>query len=257
MASSSTDLSGVAARRRVDLFDTPVDALTMDQTVAAARDMVRLGTPHQHVVLNAAKVVELDRDPRLRRVIQRCDLVNADGMAVVWASRVLGRPLPERVTGIDLFERLVATAWRDDESVYFLGATGEVVEGVVSAFSKRYPGLRVAGFRSGYWDDDDSVIEAVRRARPSYLFLAIPSPRKEFWLNEHLDALGVPFVMGVGGAFDVIAGEVARAPRCLQRIGFEWAWRLGQEPGRMWRRYLIGNAAFVRITWREWKRRRS
>jgi N-acetylglucosaminyldiphosphoundecaprenol N-acetyl-beta-D-mannosaminyltransferase len=241
-------LEKAPARRTVELFGVPTDVLTMEETILAARGLVRRGTPHQHVVLNAAKVVALDRDPRLRAVIEKCDLVNADGASVVWASRVLGRPLPERVTGVDLFLRLVEAAAADGTSVYFLGATQEVVESVVSVFSKRFPRLKVAGYRNGYWDDDNAVIDEVRAARPDYLFLAIPSPRKEFWVNEHLKALGVPFVMGVGGSFDVVAGKVSRAPVWLQRVGMEWTWRLLQEPRRMWKRYLVGNASFIRLT---------
>ena len=138
-------------------------------------------------------------------------MVNADGMSVVWASRVLGDALPERVAGIDLFERLVRAASEDGTSVYFLGATEEVVNEVAAVYSRRYPGLRIAGSHNGYWDDDDAVIDAVRACAPDYLFLAIPSPRKEFWVRDHLEALGTPFVMGVGGSFDVVAGKVARA----------------------------------------------
>jgi N-acetylglucosaminyldiphosphoundecaprenol N-acetyl-beta-D-mannosaminyltransferase len=238
----------------VSLFGIHTDALTMDETVEAVRELVRTGTPHQHVVLNASKLVQLDRDPNLRRIVQSCHLVNADGASVVWASRVLQRPLPERVTGIDLFQHLVAAAHRDGSSVYFLGATDEVVATVVDVFAERYPGLRIAGFRSGYWSDDTEVVAAVRAAAPDYLFLAIPSPAKELWLHDHLTGLAVPFVMGVGGSFDVVAGKVSRAPLWLQRLGLEWTWRLGQEPGRMWRRYLVGNTAFVLMTLREKRR---
>jgi N-acetylglucosaminyldiphosphoundecaprenol N-acetyl-beta-D-mannosaminyltransferase len=236
----------------VGLFGVPVDVLTMEQTIEAAREQVRRGGVHQHVVVNAAKLVEVQRDPALRDVIRTCDIVNADGQAVVWASRILGRPLPERVAGVDLFERLVETAARDGSSVYFLGAKDEVVQAAAGVMTERHPGLRVAGARDGYWKDDREVVGAVRAARPDYLFLAIPSPRKEFWLNEHLEALGVPFVMGVGGSFDVVAGKVGRAPRWVQRAGFEWAWRLGQEPRRMWKRYLYTNTAFLRMVFRAW-----
>lgn len=244
-------------RRTVELFGVPTDALTMDETVECARALVRSGTPHQHVVLNAAKVVAMDRDARLRDVVAGCDLVNADGASVVWASRALGRPLPERVAGIDLFLRLVEAAWRDRDSVYFLGASRDVVERTVGVLAERYPGLSVAGWHDGFWDRDDEVIGAVREAHPDYLFLAIPSPRKEFWLNDHLEELGVPFAMGVGGSFDVVAGAVRRAPRWMQRAGLEWTWRLAQEPRRMWRRYLVGNTAFIRLTLRERRRLRG
>jgi N-acetylglucosaminyldiphosphoundecaprenol N-acetyl-beta-D-mannosaminyltransferase len=245
--------------RRVtaDLFGIVIDRLTMDETVARIREMVRGRGLHQHVVVNAAKIVALAHDPELLEVIRSCDMVNADGMSVVWASRLLGDPLPERVAGIDLFERLVRTASEDGTSVYFLGATEEVVEQVAAVYSQRYPGLRIAGSQNGYWDDDEAVVAAVRACAPDYLFLAIPSPRKEFWVRDHLEALGTPFVMGVGGSFDVIAGKVARAPRWAQQSGLEWAWRLAQEPRRMWRRYLYTNSAFVRITVRAWLRRRA
>ncbi len=245
------------ARPNVELFGLRVDALTMDETVEAVRAMVSSGEPHQHVVVNAAKIVDVERNDALRHVIGECDLVNADGMAVVWASRILGQPLPERVAGIDLFDRLVGAARDDGRSVYFLGARDEVVREAARVLSARYPGVRVAGYHDGYWDDDAAIIRAIRDAAPDYLFLAIPSPRKEFWLNEHLHDLGVPFVMGVGGSFDVVAGRVSRAPAWMQRTGFEWAWRLVQEPRRMWRRYLYTNTAFIRMTIRErWKARR-
>ncbi len=244
-------------RTTADLFGIVIDRLTMDETVARVREMVRERGLHQHVVVNAAKIVALDHDPDLLDVIRSCDMVNADGMSVVWASRVLGDALPERVAGIDLFERLVRAASEDGTSVYFLGATEEVVNEVAAVYSRRYPGLRIAGSQNGYWDDDDAVIDAVRACAPDYLFLAIPSPRKEFWVRDHLEALGTPFVMGVGGSFDVVAGKVARAPRWAQQTGFEWAWRLAQEPRRMWRRYLYTNTAFLRITTREWLRNRA
>ena len=250
------EIARASGRKTIELFSVSVDAVTLDETVTAVRSMIASGGAHQHVVINAAKVVELARDPKLRSVIQSCDLVNADGMAVVWASRILGTPLPERVAGIDLFERLVQVAHEDGRSVFFLGATDEVVGQMVQVFEDRYPGLCVAGYRNGYWQDDAEVINAVRAAAPDLLFLAIPSPRKEFWLNEHLHELDVPFVMGVGGSFDVVAGKVVRAPVRMQRMGLEWAWRLGQEPRRMWRRYLLTNTAFIRMTFAEWRKAR-
>jgi N-acetylglucosaminyldiphosphoundecaprenol N-acetyl-beta-D-mannosaminyltransferase len=243
-------------RSSIELFGVPVDGLTMDETVEAARALVRGGGVHQHVAVNAAKLVEVQRNSALRDVIWTCDLVSADGQAVLWASGILGRPLPERVAGIDLFERLVDAAAQDGSSVYFLGAKDEVVQEAVAVMTERHPGLRIAGARDGYWQDDQEVVAAVRAARPDYLFLAIPSPRKEFWLKEHLESLGVPFVMGVGGSFDVVAGKVGRAPRWVQRAGFEWAWRLGQEPRRMWKRYLYTNTAFIWMVFKAWRRGR-
>jgi N-acetylglucosaminyldiphosphoundecaprenol N-acetyl-beta-D-mannosaminyltransferase len=251
---ASTVTESIRRGRTVELFGLQVDALTMDETVEVVRRMVADGRPHQHVAVNAAKIVAADRDPTLKDIIRSCDLVNADGVSVVWASKVLGAPLPARIAGIDLFERLIEAAAVDGRSVYFVGARPEVVAKVVEVFRERHPGLLVAGYRDGYWDDDDEVVTAIAQAAPDYLFLGIPSPRKEFWLSQHVPRLGVPFAMGVGGSFDVVAGLVGRAPRQVQRMGLEWVWRLAQEPRRMWRRYLIGNAAFVGLTAREWWR---
>jgi N-acetylglucosaminyldiphosphoundecaprenol N-acetyl-beta-D-mannosaminyltransferase len=240
------------AHERVELFGVEVDPLTMDQTIDRAFEIAGAGVPTQHVVINAAKVELMSKDDALRQVIADCPIVNADGMSVVWASRLLGRGLPERVAGIDLFVGIVERAASTGNSVYFLGATDEVLSVLLDRFAEQYPDLQVAGSRNGYWDDDAEVVEAVSAAKPDFLFVAIPSPRKEFWLAEHGAALGVPFMMGVGGSFDVVAGKVRRAPTWVQRIGCEWVYRLLQEPRRMWRRYLVGNTRFFVLTMREW-----
>jgi N-acetylglucosaminyldiphosphoundecaprenol N-acetyl-beta-D-mannosaminyltransferase len=240
----------------VEMFGVRIDALDMAATVDRVFEIVERGRPTQHVVLNAAKVVEMERRPELRAVVGRCGMVNADGASIVWASRVLGRPVPERVTGIDLFGELVGRAATTGHSVFLLGATDDVVGETRRRLEQRHPALRIAGARNGFWAEDRAVVDEIRAAAPDLLFVALPSPRKEFWLDEHLDGLGVPFVMGVGGTFDVVAGRVRRAPRWAQRTGTEWAFRLAQEPGRMWRRYLVGNTVFVALTVRErWRDR--
>jgi N-acetylglucosaminyldiphosphoundecaprenol N-acetyl-beta-D-mannosaminyltransferase len=249
-------IAAPARSRRVSLFGVEVDALTFDETVDRVFELADAAGPCQHVVLNAAKIVQMSKDDRLRDIVLHCALVNADGQSVVWASWILGRPLPERVAGIDLFCAIVERSARTGHRLFFLGATDEVLAKMNERLRNRYPGLVVAGQHNGYWSHDDEVIEAVQRARPHFLFLAIPSPRKEYWLSQNLERLGVPFVMGVGGTFDVVAGKVRRAPRWMQRVGLEWAYRLMQEPRRMWRRYLRGNSAFLALTAREWWRSR-
>lgn len=239
-------------RPRVSLFGVPADALDMEQTVQAVRAMLRCGAPHQHVCLNAAKVVELEGSADLRRAVAQCDLISVDGQAVVWASRFLGAPVPERVAGIDLFIRLLEEAATHALPVYLLGARDAVVRDVMRIARDRWPSLVVAGARSGYWtpDEEADVVTAVRKSGAQLLFLAIPSPRKELFLEQHADELGVPFRMGVGGSFDVLAGVTKRAPVWAQKSGLEWLFRLVQEPRRMARRYLVGNASFVRLTLR-------
>jgi N-acetylglucosaminyldiphosphoundecaprenol N-acetyl-beta-D-mannosaminyltransferase len=242
----------MAAGQRVELFGVPVDALTFDETVDRIRGWVHTGGEHQQVSLNAAKVAQLQKDPALGDLMRSCAMVSPDGVPIVWASQILGRPLPERVNGTDLMERLVEVAARDGHSIFLLGARPEVVANAASILRERHRDLRIAGYHHGYWNDDEEVISLIRAARPDYLFVGIPSPRKEFWVALHLSELKVPVVMGVGGSFDVIAGLRRRAPRWVCANGLEWAWRLAQEPRRMWKRYLYGNSRFVVLVLREW-----
>lgn len=243
-------------RPRVHLFGVAVDPLTMSETVEAALAMVVCGVPHQHVCLNAAKVVELDRNPSLLGAINTCDLVSVDGQAVVWAAAYLGREVPERVAGVDLFERLLDEGERRELSVYFLGATAATQARMAEAVARRWPLLRVAGSRDGYWspEEEAAVVAAVAASKADLLFVALPSPRKELFLERHAEALGVPFRMGVGGSFDVLAKVTRRAPRWMQHVGLEWFYRFAQEPRRMFKRYLFGNATFVQLTLREARR---
>jgi N-acetylglucosaminyldiphosphoundecaprenol N-acetyl-beta-D-mannosaminyltransferase len=183
----------------------------------------------------------------LRERLDKAAIVTADGMSVVWASRLLGKPLKQRVTGIDLFERLVGHAARRGLSVYFLGARDASVRGVVSHFTSRFADLRVAGYRNGYFDPSESedVADAVRRSCADLLFVAMGSPAQENWIERHLQATGARFALGVGGSFDHLSGLQRRAPAWMQRAGLEWLHRLAREPRRLWRRYLIGNTLFV------------
>ena len=197
--------------------------------------------------VNAAKLVSLHDDPTLGGMIASCDLVTADGQSVVWAARLLGRPLPERVAGIDLMERLLAAANAVGYRVFILGARREVLDQALRNLAGRYPDLLVVGSRDGYFEDSEAleVCDEIRQAAPDMLFVAMSSPRKEYFLGEQGSSLGVPFAMGVGGSVDVIAGLTRRAPVPLQRLGLEWAYRLWQEPRRLAKRYLTTNARFA------------
>jgi len=246
-----------SSTRRARLFGLDVDALTLEETAQRARNMAMTGGAHQHVVLNAAKIVAASKDQDLTDIIRSCHLVSADGMSVVWASRLLGVPLPERVAGIDLMTRVIELAAQDGAGIYLLGAEQKVIQTVASALRAQHRTLRIAGVRDGYWAGDREVVDAIRRARPDYLFLGIPSPRKEFWLQKWLPELSVGLVMGVGGSFDVLAGARRRAPQWAQNVGLEWLWRFAQEPRRMWRRYLVGNTQFLRLLLAELVRSRA
>jgi len=171
----------------------------------------------------------------------------------VWASRLLRRPLPERIAGIDVFEQLLGLAHRDGRSVYLLGARPDVLAALERRIGERWPGLRIAGRQHGYYAEADApkVADDIRQSGADMLFIGMGSPRKEVFLGTYGASLGVPVLHGVGGSFDVLAGLTKRAPLAWQRAGFEWAYRLLQEPRRMWRRYLVTNTAFIFLTLRE------
>lgn len=235
------------------LFGLPLDALTQAEALDRCRTALRDRSRMLIGVVNAAKVVNSTRDPLLLRSVLESDMILADGQSVVWASRVLRRPLPERVAGIDLFEALLELAAHDDRSVYLLGARPEVLETLQERLLATWPGLRVVGARDGYFspEESDEVAEHIRAAVPDMLFLGITSPKKEIFLAQYGPTLGVPVLHGVGGSFDILAGVTKRAPAIWQRLGLEWLYRITQEPGRLWKRYLTTNVRFIWMTGRE------
>lgn len=236
-----------ATAARVEILDCPLDPVTMDEAVSRCEEAIAAGGYFQHMSVNAAKLVSLHDDPTLRGMIASCDLVTADGQSVVWAARLLGRPLPERVAGIDLMERLLAAANAVGYRVFILGARREVLDQALRNLAGRYPDLLVVGSRDGYFEDSEAldVCDEIRQAAPDMLFVAMSSPRKEYFLGEQGASLGIPFAMGVGGSVDVIAGLTRRAPVLLRRLGLEWAYRLWQEPRRLAKRYFTTNARFA------------
>jgi N-acetylglucosaminyldiphosphoundecaprenol N-acetyl-beta-D-mannosaminyltransferase len=211
------------------------------------------------VVVNAAKAVLAARDQHLGTTIGRADIVTADGMSVVWASRVLGQPLAERVTGIDVFEKLIGRAAQTGLSVFLLGASKESVRAVADRFRAQHPNLKLAGYRDGYFNQQESakVAEEIRSTGADLLFVAMGSPAQERWIAAHLHLTGVRFALGVGGAFDHLSGLARRAPKWMQESGLEWLYRFLREPGRLWRRYLIGNPVFIWMVIRQLFSRRQ
>lgn len=237
--------------QRIELFGCPMDVGTMEQTVKIIGDRIDARQFTQHVVVNVAKLVSMQTDSVLSSSVRACDIVNIDGMGVVWGARLLGYSVPERVAGVDLFECLLQMAAARGLPVFLLGATNEVVARTAAVVSAKYPRLQIAGYHHGYfWEVEESVVEMIRRSGAKLLFVAITSPKKESFINRWRDRLGVDFVMGVGGTFDVVAGKVRRAPQWMQRNGLEWAYRVGQEPRRMWKRYFVTNNRFAVMLFR-------
>jgi N-acetylglucosaminyldiphosphoundecaprenol N-acetyl-beta-D-mannosaminyltransferase len=237
--------------RRRRFLGCPIDLLTMQETVGIIEAAIVRGraTGHVvvHVVVNVAKLVACRRDAELRADLESADIVGVDGMGIVWGARLYGIAVPERVTGIDLMYALLARCSISGYRPYFLGGRSDVLACAIAALEKQFPGLRIAGYRDGYFapEQEAEVVEAIRRTGADMLFVAMPSPKKERFNARNARALGVPFIMGVGGSIDVVAGLVRRAPPWLQVAGLEWAYRLVQEPGRLARRYLVSNICFL------------
>jgi len=235
---------------RVVVLGTPIDNLDMTETIDRIVRAIRGHHHLHHTVVNAGKIVSMQRDPQLRESVVNADIINADGQGVVWASRLLGQPLKERVAGIDLMEELVRVAYRDGYKVFFLGAKEDIVRSVVDHYSEIYSPEIIAGYRNGYFrkEDEPAIAHEIAASGANILFVAISSPTKENFLYQHRDTLqSVNFIMGVGGSFDVVSGLVKRAPLWMQKAGLEWLYRVYQEPKRMFKRYLLGNLRFISL----------
>lgn len=246
--------------KRYPILNTYVNAISMEETIEAVEAIIKEGKPTQHVVINASKVNLMEKDEKLRKIVNDCPIINADGASIVWAAKVLGVPLTERVTGIDLFLKLVEIANEKQYKIYLFGAKEEVVCKVKSIFEEKYPNLQIVGYRNGYFTeaDEDDIVKDMQKSGADMLFVAFSSPKKEYWVHKYIKQLNIPFVMGVGGSFDVVVGVTKRAPLWMQKCGLEWVYRFIQEPGRMWKRYIIGNAKFVLLTYKtKFKRKKK
>lgn len=235
-------------RRRVRVLGFPVDPVDFARAVEAVLELVERhpgagaasGETRLVVTVNPEILMAARRDTLLALALETADLCVADGVGVVWASRMLGLPLPERVPGIELMEALLHRAEARGLRVYFLGARAEVVASAAERAQARHPRLCLAGWHHGYFSpaEEDRVVAAIRSAAPDLLFAGMGAERELKWLLRHREALGARVAMGVGGSFDVLAGRLRRAPAWMRRMQLEWLFRLLQEPSR-WRRQLV------------------
>jgi N-acetylglucosaminyldiphosphoundecaprenol N-acetyl-beta-D-mannosaminyltransferase len=232
---------------RAELFGCPIDILTMRETIDLARSAMAQQKTMVHVALNVAKLVNMRSDPTLAEDVKKSDLIGIDGMGILYAAKLFGLPAKERVAGVDLLQELIGLCAREGFRPFFLGATPNVLRVVSERVRSLHPTIRFAGMQDGYFttDQEQGVVQEIRNSRADCLFIAMPTPRKERFLSAYRDELRVPFIMGVGGSFDILAGKVTRAPRLMQKFGLEWLYRIYQEPRRMWWRYCRTNTIFV------------
>lgn len=236
-----------------NLLGSQVWAMTMSDVIAESDSSIMKKKPLLIGVVNVAKLVNARKDQELKISLEETDFNVADGLPVVWLSHLCGCPLPERVAGIDVMYELLKLADLKHYRVFFLGAKPEVVQKVVEWTQKHYPSAQIAGYRDGYFKEDQQqqVSEVIRDSKADILFVAITPPKKEIFLRKYSGLMGVPVCHGVGGSFDVVAGVTKRAPLWMQKFGLEWLYRVIQEPRRMWKRYLTTNSVFAGLALKE------
>lgn len=253
------------ARWPVCILGVPVDAVTMEEALARIVEMVESNRPHYVVTPNVDFLVQAHANPELHRILCEADLVLCDGQPLVWASRWLGNPLPERVAGADLTPRLIEQAARKGHRIFLLGASPESNDEACRRLTERHPNLRLTGHYAPpicplEEMDHEAMIWRIRAAEPDILLISFGCPKQEQWIARHYRTLGVPVCLGLGATIDFLAGRVRRAPAWMQRSGLEWTYRLSQEPRRLFRRYwtdlrCFGTALLGQWWSLEWKAR--
>ena len=235
----------------VRVLEINIDNVNMQEAVDIAKDMAKNRCPGIIVTPNSEIVVRAREDRHLKKILEKASLSIPDGIGLVWASRLKGQPLKERVPGIDFMTELLAVAARESYGVYFLGARPGVAGEAAERLKKELPGLQVRGFRHGYFtpEEEVTIVEEIKRLKPHFLFVGLGAGKQEKWIQKYYRELGVPVAVGVGGSFDVLAGRVSRAPLIFRKRGLEWLYRLLQQPYRFLR--LLTLLKFARLAIRE------
>ena len=220
---------------RTDVLGVAFDNVTMDEAVDRALAMLEEEGPHLVVTPNPEIVQRAAKDPEFAGILSKADLVIPDGIGVVYAAKILGRPLKGRVPGIDFASKLLERAAGTGKGLFLLGAAPGVAEQAAVNLRAAYPGLTVCGTHDGYFKEDGPVIDAIRASGAQIVFVCLGFPKQEKWIAAHGGAAGARLYIGLGGSLDVFAGKVERAPESFQRLGLEWLYRLMKEPSRIGR----------------------
>lgn len=248
---------GFCTNHRIRIMGTYIDPLSLQQTVDLVEKYIIEKKPLHLMGVNSDKIIEMHKNNSFARIVNNCELINADGISIVLAGRILGERIPERVAGIDLMNQLVDLCDQKGYSIYLLGAKDYIVKKTADVLCKSHNELNIVGFHDGFFLKNEwkHISNEIKTLSPDIVFVGISSPTKEY-LIDFLQKCGNDCVfMGVGGSFDVISGAIRRAPKWVQNIGMEWFYRFLQEPKRLFKRYFIGNLAFVILVIAEkWRR---
>lgn len=241
--------SRIGTNERIDFIGVQIDVLDMQQTIDLVEKYILSKTPLHLIGVNADKILEMKKNSLFSKIVNSCGVINADGASVVLASKFLGFKLPERVAGIDLMQRLIKLCEEKEYSIFLLGAKNNVVEQTAMVLNEQFPCLKIVGVNDGYFEEKDwsEISNILKSKKPDVVFVGISSPLKEY-LVEYFQNDGNNCVfMGVGGSFDVISGNIKRAPKWMQKMCLEWLFRVIQEPRRLFKRYFTGNLKFLHM----------
>ena len=235
------------SRQRLKILGLYVDRASMPEVLERFESFIEEDKPNQVVTANLQFLSVARENPSFAELVNASKMVVADGMPLVWLSRLRGRPIASRITGHDLLLACAALASERGHSMFLFGGAPDVAEDAAKRLRAIYPGLKVEGTHHGNFSDtgegerQEELAERIRQLRPKFLFVALGCPKQELWIQRHMHDLGVPVCIGIGGTLDVFTGRLSRAPAWLQRCSLEWAYRLQQEPGRLWTRYILGD----------------
>lgn len=218
---------------RTEIMGVTFDNVTMEEALDRAEALMAEGGPHLVVTPNAEIVQQAEKDPEFSAIIQKAHLVLPDGMGVIYASKILGRPLKSRVPGCDFAAGLMARMAKSGKKLFLLGAKPGVAQEAAEKLTAAHPGLNVCGVHDGYFKEDGPVIQAIERSGADVVFVCLGAPKQEKWIVANGGATGASLLIGLGGSLDVFAGRVERAPETWQKIGMEWLYRALKEPARL------------------------
>ena len=237
---------------KINICGIWIDNVNMAEAVSRIESLIWKRQPSQVVTPNTDHVMIFQKEKEFQGIYSRAALVTADGSPLIWASYFLGTPLKERVTGADLVPELCRLSAEKKYKLFFMtgGSDASIGEKAAEELKKKYPGIQIVGIYYPPFGFEKNpiesarIIEKIKAVSPDMLFVGVGTPKQEKWIARHLDEMGVPVSIGVGASFHFIAGAVRRAPMFMRRCGFEWLWRLFQEPGRLWKRYLVDDVFF-------------
>ncbi len=235
--------------QKITYINCKLNLINFEELLNFIKSNIDQNNKVNHVLINASTFLDAQKDKDFLGILNQFQIATVDGMGLYFALKLNKLPIKERIAGPDLFEKVLELSQKEKYRVYFLGTTEENINKMIDNIRVKYPHLIIAGYRNGFFNLNDmkDLLENIDNSNSHILLLGLPSPIKEQFIIKYGNIIKCNYILGVGGVFDIIAGDIKRAPILLQKIGLEWFFRFAQEPKRLWKRYLIGNFQYVCI----------